>query len=83
MTDEEREAERKRLTAIAMANDVFNALTQIDLLRSRLVHQMVNHDPTVGDNGKRRDCEAFHARLKELNLGDWLASERRRLVKAA
>ena len=72
------ESERKRLTAVAMANDVFNVLTQIDLMRSRLIEQMKNHDAAIGDNKERRDCEAFHDRLGELNLGPWLTKEKSR-----
>lgn len=69
------EKERLRLNAIARANEVFNALTLIASYRDQIRTLMQNHDATVAHNAAKRNCEAFHERLRDLNLEAWVKRE--------
>ena len=61
------DVERKRLSAIARAHEVYDCLDRIGSLRRHLTTLLGNHDATVAGNTKR-DCEAFWNRLDELAL---------------
>lgn len=62
------DVEKRRLDAAARASEAFIAVDIIQRYRGCLRDLMANHDVRKGDNAVRRDCEAFHERLKELGL---------------
>lgn len=61
------DADRRRLSAIARAHEVYDCLDRIKALRHHLATLLANHDPAVAGNAKR-DCAAFWKRLDELAL---------------
>lgn len=68
------DSERRRLEAIARANEVFDAITRIGHLRSFIQAKMVMHNASVGGNQKR-DCAAFHERISDLGLRNEIERE--------
>ena len=63
-------AERKRLEAIARANEVFDAVSRIAKLDAFIEISANNHDDESGDNQNRRDCKAFWQRIRDLGLSE-------------
>ena len=72
------EADHQRMRALERAVEVAIALEVIARYRDHLVQLLANHDPTSGDNARRRDCATFRARLEELLLWERAQAEAQR-----
>ncbi len=60
----------RKLDALSAASSVYLWLDIIDRHRRLIAAALEHHDPATGDNATRRDCDAFHGRLRELVLVD-------------
>lgn len=66
--DEEHDADVKKLLAEQRASEVFRALETISREARHIKRLMKNHDPAIGKNAERRDCDTFKKRLQDLLL---------------
>jgi hypothetical protein len=64
------EPERKRMAALVAASWVWQQLEMIEKCRDQIRQNLEKYNPGIGDHAKRRDCESFEKRLRELLLWD-------------